>query len=185
MKPNFFQIFKYKVILNEAVEDEPEKAEDSPEEKEVDKVLNKSKKVRKTLVKLLTSQESDNSKARKELGELISDIRCISYKPTTFRIILLNGNYLDLKYDPTPMQIKNPSEFTESDMFVVKILGKKFHLSNNSELQQCLDYIQQIQREKALAVPEPGENETGSPTSPDSAEEPTPEEEPKVDKENP
>lgn len=164
MKPNYFYIFKNKVLL-EAAEEAPQDPKISAEDdsSDLDRVLNNSKKVNYTLVKLLTTYEEPNDKTKEELKNLITDIRCISYKPTTFRIILANGNFFDLKYDPTPSQLKYPSDYKPSDLFVANILGKHYNLSNKSEYEQCLDYIQKIQRENPILVKEPGEGETGGP----------------------
>ena len=181
MNPNYFYIFKNKVILSE-VEGEEKPAEETPPtpEKDLDKILNKSKKVSGVLVKMLSTQKELNDTAKQEIKDLLSDIRCISYKPTTFRAILANGNFFDIKYDPTPNQFKFQDDYQLYDGFVVTILGKKYNITNRSEFEQAIDSLQKIQREKAVIVKEPGEGEE-TPTIPPETpeEEPTPPEEEK------
>lgn len=170
---NYFYVFKNKVLLNEAEEEkQPEEPEKAPVDKssEMEKVLNRSTKITYTLNKLLSTQSKVSSATKDQLRELISDIRCISYKPTTFRIILSNDNYFDLKYDPTPLQVQNKQDHEPSDEFVIHIMGKKYSLANKSELEQAVDYIQKAQKEKAIMVSEPGEGEDGAPPTGDDGE---------------
>ena len=108
---NIFYNFKRK--LHEAEGDEAAPEEEAPAEQapkqtsDLDKVLSKSPKVMYTLMKLLSSQSSVNDKADKEIREIVSDIKIITYRPTTFRIVLKNANYFDLVYDPTPLELSN------------------------------------------------------------------------------
>jgi hypothetical protein len=184
MNINYFHIFKNKVILAEQEDETPEtqdNAEIPPQpETDLDKILSKSPKVTATLVKLFSTYDKVNDKAKDEIKALVSDVRCISYKPTTFRFILANGNFFDLKYNPVPLQLKNPQDFNPWDAFDINILGKKYDLSVKSEYEQAIDYIQIIQKEKSIIVKEPGEVE--SPTPSETPPEPTeaqPEEETK------
>lgn len=110
---------------------------------DLEKVLAKSKKVVYTLTKLLTSQKSVNSIAQKEIRDIVGDIKIISFRPTTFRIIFKNSNYFDLVYDPTPLQIKKEKSEQPSDLFKVEIAGKRYDLASNSSFEQSLDYIGQ------------------------------------------
>ena len=183
MKPNFYSIFRDRLL---EAEEEPSTSEEPKKEKEdkskvkidnestLDKVLKKSKKIPSVLAKLMTTQNTYNKKAEKEIREVVADIRCISYKPTTFRIVIPNGNYFDIKYDPTPMQIKYEDDFDASDAFTVNILGKRYGLSNKSDYEQCIDYVNTLLQNKPIAkVAEPEEE----PTAPEAGgEEPIPEE---------
>ena len=134
MKPNYYHIFKLKLKEEEVV---------TPIENEsnLEKILEKPNKISKVLALLLTTQNSLNDEAKTQLREVVSDIKCISYKPTTFRVVIPNGNYFDLKYDPTPLNIQYPDDFQSKDSFTVIVSGKKFHLANNSELDSAIDYI--------------------------------------------
>ena len=134
MKPNYYHIFKLKLKEEEVV---------TPIENEsnLEKILEKPNKVSKVLALLLTTQKSLNDEAKTQLREVVSDIKCISYKPTTFRVVIPNGNYFDLKYDPTPLNIQYPDDFQPKDSFTVIVSGKKFHIANNSELDSAIDYI--------------------------------------------
>lgn len=105
-----------------------------------DDILSTSPKVVGALTKLLSSNSKDLKKAIDEIEEIVKDINVISYKPSTFRIIFQNDNYFDLVYDP----IDNNGNVPESKyytLFIVAIDGKKYHLVNNSEKEQALDYI--------------------------------------------
>lgn len=176
MNINYFHIFRNKIILAEADEKEPV---DQTPETDLDKILNKSTKVTSALVRLLSTQEKITDKSKQEIKDLVTDLRCISYKPTTFRVILTNGNYFDLKYDPTPNQFKYEEDYNPYDGFTVSILGKKYSISIRSEYEQALDGIQKIQREKAIIVKEPGEGETEAPAGVDAPpDDETPEDEP-------
>lgn len=184
MKPNFYQIFRYKLI--EAAE-EPE-ATNIENESNLEKVLKTSPKLTSVLVKLLTTQGSKNDKALNQIREVIADLKCISYKPTTFRALMANGNFFDIKYDPTPLELKYPEDFSPSDAFQVIVSGKKYNIANKSEYEQALDYINTLLKTKnvskepepdeqpAQASPEGGEEAGGAPPPPPEGEETPPEE---------
>lgn len=177
MKLRFYEIFRNKLW---------EDTEITPIENEsnLEKIISKSPKVTNTLIKLLTTQNKKNEKSIGQLREIISDIRCISYKPTTFRVLLPNGNFFDLKYNPSPLELKHPEDFAESDLFQVIANGKKYDIVNRSEFEQALDQINILLKTNAIAKePEPdeepapaeGEAEGGEETPPPPEEEETPE----------
>lgn len=160
MTPNFHYIFQQKLY-------EAEVRAKIETESTLEKVLRQSKKVTSVLAELLTSQKKFNEKSKDEIREIVSDIRFISYKPTTFRIIIKNGNYFDLKYDPTPLELKNPEEYDVRDSFVVMVSGKKYNLTNRSEMEQALDYINiLLKTSPILKEPEPIEEPGAEPTPP-------------------
>ena len=170
MKPNYYHIFKLKLKEEEVV---------TPIENEsnLEKILEKPNKISKVLALLLTTQNSLNDEAKTQLREVVSDIKCISYKPTTFRVVIPNGNYFDLKYDPTPLNIQYPDDFQSKDSFTVIVSGKKFHLANNSELDSAIDYINILLSTSPLGKePEPGAEPAAEPETPPEGETP-PEEE--------
>ena len=136
MSTNPFFNFSKKLYEADA---EPE----TEQESDLEKVLSKSPKVTYTLMRLLTSQKSVNDKALDEINNIVGDIKIISYRPTTFRIVFKNSNYFDLIYDPSPMEVKNQGDFVPSDMFRIAIVGKRYDLSNQSSFEQALDYIGQ------------------------------------------
>jgi hypothetical protein len=139
--------YNFKRKLHEAEGDQPD--EEAPEEQspetvsDLEKVLKTSPKVLYTLTKLLSSQSSVNDKANKEIREIVSDIKIITFRPTTFRIVLKNANYFDLMYDPTPSELANPNSYSPSDFFRVIVAGKRYDLGNKSSFEQALDYIGQ------------------------------------------
>lgn len=172
MKPNYYHIFKLKLTEEEVV---------TPIENEsnLEKIIEKPNKISKVLTTLMTTEKSLNDEAKTQLREVISDIRCISYKPTTFRVVIPNGNYYDLKYDPTPLQLQYPGDFQAKDAFTVLVSGKKFHIANNSELDSALDYINILLKTSPVGkAPEAGTEpaETGAEETPPEGETP-PEEE--------
>lgn len=170
MKPNYYHIFKLKLKEEEVV---------TPIENEsnLEKILEKPNKVSKVLALLLTTQKSLNDEAKTQLREVVSDIKCISYKPTTFRVVIPNGNYFDLKYDPTPLNIQYPDDFQPKDSFTVIVSGKKFHIANNSELDSAIDYINILLSTSPIGKEtEPGAEPAAEPETPPEGETP-PEEE--------
>jgi hypothetical protein len=170
MKPNYYHIFKLKLKEEEVV---------TPIENEsnLEKILEKPNKVSKVLALLLTTQKFLNDEAKTQLREVVSDIKCISYKPTTFRVVIPNGNYFDLKYDPTPLNIQYPDDFQPKDSFTVIVSGKKFHIANNSELDSAIDYINILLSTSPIGKEsEPGAEPAAEPETPPEGETP-PEEE--------
>lgn len=148
MSINYFDIFKKIIKEEETV---------VTKESDKDKILRKSPKIRKTLSSLLSSQKSNNDSSDKELNNLISDIKVIAYKPSTFRIILTNSNHFDLIYDPTPQQLKHKDQFEDLDFFTCRVAGKKYFISNNSEFEQAIDAINKAMRENPIGSAGPGE----------------------------
>ena len=186
MKPNYYQIFQYKLL--EAAEITPVQTESN-----LEKVLSKSPKVTSVLLKLLASQSKKNDKSIEQIRNTVSDIRCISYKPTTFRVVIPNGSFFDLKYNPSPLELNYPEDFKDSDFFQVIANGKKYDIVNRSEYEQALDQINILLKNKPITKepePEGGEGEAppegGDETkeldtgeAPPEGEEAPPEEEPK------
>lgn len=158
MSNPFYYAFHKKLLEQDEIKPDPSST--------LEKVLTKSKKVTQVLTSLLTSQKQFGDKARKELREIVSDIRFMSYNPTTFRIIIKNGNYFDLKYDPTPLELKNPGEYKPTDSFIVSVSGKKYNISNNSEMEQAVDNINYLLQSKPItkepqSIQEPGQEGGG------------------------
>lgn len=177
MKPNYYQIFRYKLWEEENVIET---------ESDLEKILKKSKKVTGVLAKLLCTSDAVNDKTKDQIRKIVTDIRCISFKPTTFRIALKNGNYFDLRYSPSPNQLENPEDYKPYQSFSVNILGKTYFIGNQSEYEQCIDYIQRQLKTRPLgagneAIPSQQSPEEGpeekSPEATPPAEEETPEEE--------
>lgn len=185
MKLNYYSIFKNK-LYEEEVRSKVET------ESNLEKVLRSSKKVTYVLTKLLTSQKEYNEKAKDEIREMVGDVKYIAYKPTTFRIVFKNANYFDLKYDPTPLQGKHPEDYAPIDSFTIVISGKKYNLANRSEMEQAIDYTNNLLKTGPIVkepepIEEPGSEEPAEPAEepPAPAEEPetppeeSPEESPK------
>jgi len=167
MKTNYYQIFKDRLT-------EEEERKPIENESNLEKILNSSKKVSSVLVVLLTTQDKLNDDAKDELRQVVSDVKCIAYKPTTFRVVIPNGNYFDLKYDPTPMELEYSKDFKAKDSFTVLVSGKKFNIANNSELDTALDYINILLKTSPVSkAPEPNNNPGEEPkTGPEAPVEP-------------
>jgi hypothetical protein len=175
MKLNYYEIFRSKIT-----EEEVKTPIDN--ESNLDKILAKPNKISNTLVKLLTTQKNLNQESKDQLREVISDIKCMSYMPTTFRIVIPNGNFFDLKYDPTPLELNYPEDFKPKDLFTVIASGKKFNIANNSEMADALKYINDLLQTKPVGkAAEPGDEapKTGpeAPVEEPDAEAPPEEEE--------
>lgn len=173
MKPNFFENFRYKWLFEEA--------EITPVETEsnLEKILTKSPKLTSVLVKMLTTQNKANEEALEQIRNTVSDMRCISYKPTTFRAVIPNGNYFDIKYNPTPLEIEYPEDYEPTDSFQILVSGKKFNISNKSEYEQAMDYINILLKTSPITKepepeeePVPAEETGGEETPPEAPEEP-------------
>ena len=173
MKPNFFENFRYKYLFEEA--------EITPVETQsnLEKILDKSPKITSVLIKLLTGENSKNDQALEQIRNTVSDIRCISYKPTTFRVVIPNGNYFDIKYMPTPLELDYPEDYSPTDAFQVLVSGKKFNIGNRSEYEEAMDYINILLKTAPITKePEPeGEPAETAPEEETPPAEETPEEE--------
>lgn len=117
-------------------------------------ILNRFKILRLVLEDLLTSGSEDQYSREDDLTKLISDISIITFKPTTFQVKFKNGSKMNLKYDPTPMQLKSDSgtDYKAKDYFQLQIMGKKYNLQNRSEYLQALDYIGKALEEKPIGT---------------------------------
>lgn len=135
---------------------------EAEQESDMEKVLKKSPKVTYTLMRLLTSQKAVNKKAQDEIRNIVGDIKIISYRPTTFRIVFKNSSYFDLIYDPSPMEIKNERDYPPSDLFRVAIVGKRYDLSNQSDFEQALDYIGQGLKNNPIDSNNPDEQQAAT-----------------------
>jgi hypothetical protein len=166
MKLNYYEIFRNKLIEAEETVIQNKST--------LEKILENSKKISSVLVELLTTEKSLTPEAIEQIRNTVSDIKCISYKPTTFRVVIPNGNYFDMKYNPTPLELQYPEDYNPMDSFVITASGKKYYIGNKSEFEQCLDSINILL--STNPVTKAVEPET--PTEETPAEEPTaPEEE--------
>lgn len=117
-------------------------------------VLEKFPTLKEVIIDLLTDQY--------EL--FITDIQWVAPKPTTFRVILGNGEPFMLTYSPRS--------------WVAQIEGKKYYLLNLSEEEAATEAIARILA-YGITEEKPGGEETPAetPTEEPAAETPTPEEE--------
>ena len=96
-------------------------------------ILGKFPTVKKTLVKLLTS----------EYDEFVEDVKWTVPKPSTFKVVLKNGQSLDLKWT--------------GKGFEATIEGKGYFINNVSQYQQALDALGRILRDGPISQgEEPG-----------------------------
>jgi hypothetical protein len=87
----------------------------------------------------------------------ISDIQWVAPRPTTFKMVLANGQFFYLIY-------------TERS-WIAQVEGKKYYLLNINEEEQAADSIARILRYGGKAEPEKAEVPTGGETP---ADEPVP-----------
>ena len=132
---------KFTRILKQIILEEVQEIET---ESDMEKVLSGSPKITGILVDLLTGAKGSSDGAKEELRQVVTDIKAISLKPTTFRIVVKNGSFFDIKYNPTPLQLRFPDQFTAADAFTILVSGKKYDLGSTSERQQALDYINNL-----------------------------------------
>lgn len=143
-------------------------------------ILNRFKILRLVLEDLLTSGSEDAYSREDDLTKLISDISIITFKPTTFGIKFKNGSKMNLKYDPTPMQLKSDSgtDSKAKDYFQLQILGKRYNLQNRSEYLQALDYIGKALDEKPIGTTDNQASKDQNQELPDEQPNEEPEEQP-------
>jgi hypothetical protein len=130
-------------LLVEQEQDPEAPEEQSPAVDPVDQLLSKFKILRPVLTDLLLPSGQNEPAKREDLKELVDTISVIAYKPTTFDIKFKNGEKMQLKYDLTAKQERDGVEkgAKAREFFKCKVLGKTFTLRNNTEYQDCLDYI--------------------------------------------
>lgn len=96
-------------------------------------ILGKFPTVKKTLVKLFTS----------EYDEFVEDVKWTVPKPSTFKVVLKNGQALDLKWT--------------GKGFEATVEGKGYFLNNVTQYQQALDAVGRILRDGPISQgEEPG-----------------------------
>lgn len=158
-------------ILKQTLREQDEEHEIATES-DMEKILRKSSKLTGVLCKLLSSQKTVNNKAKEEIRSIVSDIRCVSFNPSIFRILLKNGSFFQVKYSPSPLQIKYKDDFDIGDSFTVLVAGKSYDIGNKSEYQQALDYINKLQQEQPVNIgkdnPDAGGGEGGDEKTPDT-----------------
>lgn len=117
-------------------------------------VLEKFPTLKQVIVDLLTNQYEI----------FVSDIQWVAPKPTTFRVVLGNGEPFMLTYTPRS--------------WVAQVEGKKYYLLNLSEEEAATEAIARV-LSYGMTEEKPGGEETPSetPTEELAAEEPAPEEE--------
>lgn len=162
MHSDHFYNFKKALFEAEQSDADQDREKFATNESDLEKVLKKSPKVTYTLMRLLTSQKEVNQKAQDEIRDIVTDIKIISFRPTTFRIIFKNSNYFDLVYNPSPLEVQNPEKYKPSDFFRVAIVGKRYDLSNDSEFEQALDYIGQCLKFNPIDSKNPDEEQAAT-----------------------
>ena len=96
-------------------------------------ILGKFPTVKKTLVSLLTS----------EYDEFVEDVKWTVPKPSTFKVVLKNGQSMDLKWMGKDFQ--------------ASIEGKRYYLGTTADYQQALDSLNRVLRDGPITQgEEPG-----------------------------
>jgi len=107
-------------------------------DKETFPVLSKFPTLKQVIINLLTKQYED----------FISDIHWVAPRPTTFKILLANGQYFYLIY-------------TERS-WIAQVEGKKYYLLNLSEEERAAESIARILMYGSSAEPEKSQSELGT-----------------------
>jgi hypothetical protein len=108
-------------------------------------ILGKFPTLKKSLVKLLTH----------EFDEFIEDVRWVAPKPTTFTVVLKNGQTFNMKW--------------QGKDFDANIEGKNYYLGTVSTYQQALDSLNRILINGPISQgEEPGAEQFGGDTSGDT-----------------
>lgn len=108
------------IILEAYIELLQEEAEVPALKTSTQEILGKFPSVKKTLVSLFT----------KEYGEFIEDVKWVAPKPSTFQVVLKNGQSFSLKW--------------MGKGFEAQVEGKLYYLNNIAEYEQALDKINDI-----------------------------------------
>lgn len=123
------------VLLEQDLKQDPEQISQPSEaavlDDATDKILQKFPTVKKILVKLMTE----------DFKEFVETIKWVSPKPTTFSVVLSNGQDFTLTW-----MGKN---------FQATVLGKDYYLGKVSQFQQALDKLTLLYQQ----APMPGEQE--------------------------
>ena len=122
-----------KNLIIEAYVEVLREAEEPALKTSTQEILGKFPTVKKTLISLFTN----------EYDEFIEDIKWTVPKPSTFRVVLKNGQSFDLKWT--------------GKGFEATVEGKGYFLNNVSDYQQALDSINRILRDGPITQgEEPG-----------------------------
>ncbi len=98
-------------------------------------ILGKFPPVQKTLKTLMTS----------EFDEFVEDVKWVSPKPSTFQVVLKNGQTFILKWTGKPKNNKlDPNDPAYYLQFDANIEGKNYHLATVSTYQQGIDALNRI-----------------------------------------
>jgi hypothetical protein len=106
-------------------------------------ILGKFPTLKKTLVKMMTN----------EFDEFLEDVKWVAPKPTTFTVVLKNGQTFNLKW--------------MGKDFDANIEGKNYYLGTTSTYQQAIDALNRILINGPIAKEEePGEESFGAEPTP-------------------
>ncbi len=98
-------------------------------------ILGKFPPVKKALITLMT----------KEFDEFVEDVKWVSPKPSTFTVVLKNGQTFNLKWTGKPKNNKlDPNDPAYYLQFDANIEGKNYYLATVSSYQQALDAVNRI-----------------------------------------
>jgi len=114
-----------------------------------EEILGKFPTLRKTLTTLFTTQ----------YDSFIDDVQWVAPKPTTFKVVLKNGENFFLKW--------------MGKGFEAQITGKRYFLPNIAEFQQALDKLNEILRYSAIGVGKEEPADTDEPNFGDTGSEPS------------
>jgi hypothetical protein len=120
-----------------------------------EEILQEFDKVKKLVVSLFTQ----------EYPQFVADVKWIAPKPSTFEIVLKNGQSFTIKWMGAKKGSSNSKEDKGKDYlnFQAQIEGKRYYLATQAEYQQALDKINDIMRNGPITQgEEPGGEEFGA-----------------------
>jgi hypothetical protein len=103
-----------------------------------------------------------------EFDEFVEDVKWLAPKPTTFQVVLKNGQTFTLKWAGKPqngkVDVNDPKYYMQFD---ANIEGKDYYLGTVTTYQQALDALNRVLINGPISQgEEPGGEEFGAPAEP-------------------
>jgi hypothetical protein len=142
-------------IILEAFVEILREADDAVLKTSSEEILGQFPTIKDTLIELLS----------KEYEEFVQDVKWVAPKPSTFQIVLKNGQSFFLKYTGRGKNANpsTPEEVKEHLQFEAQIEGKNYFLAKGAEFEQALDKLNDLLKYGPISQgEEPGGEEFGA-----------------------